>query len=317
MTRLVRTLSIAACLSALAVAAQAQATRTFVSGVGNDVDPCSRTAPCRTFAGALIKTQRGGEISVLDPGGYGTVNITKSITISGDGTLGSTLFSGTSGIIVNITDAADTFKRVVIRNVSFQGGASTVPPNGQPTGVNAIRFLAGNQLQVQNVNINGCTTRGIDVAMGAGAAGIVYVQDTTISNCPTGIRATATSGFAEVILDNVKIEGYTNGVELAANGRLIARNSLFGGTGLNQNGVLVNASTAQASLDRCTIAFNNVAGVNVAVSGGVARVGSSAFYSNSTGITNVVGGVTQSDGRNYFGGNTANGAFTGPAMVVQ
>ena len=57
--------------------AQAQATRTFVSGVGNDADPCSRTAPCRTFAGALIKTAINGEIDALDPGGYGTVNITK------------------------------------------------------------------------------------------------------------------------------------------------------------------------------------------------------------------------------------------------
>src|SRR3954463_9054095 len=75
-------------------------TRTWVSGVGNDANPCSRTAPCKTFAGALSKTAAGGEISVLDPGGFGTVTITKAITINGEGTLGSVLVSGTNGIVV-------------------------------------------------------------------------------------------------------------------------------------------------------------------------------------------------------------------------
>src|ERR1043165_2011829 len=68
----------------------AQATRTWVSGVGDDVNPCSRTAPCKTFAGAISKTATNGEISVLDPGGFGTINITKSITIDGQGMIGST-----------------------------------------------------------------------------------------------------------------------------------------------------------------------------------------------------------------------------------
>src|SRR3990170_4978414 len=85
----------------LAAPAQAQATRTWVSGVGDDVNPCSRTAPCKTFAGAISKTATGGEISVLDPGGYGAVTMTKAITINGDGTLASILASATNGIIVN------------------------------------------------------------------------------------------------------------------------------------------------------------------------------------------------------------------------
>src|SRR5438128_2291662 len=82
--------------------AHAQATRTWVSGVGDDVNPCSRTAPCKTFAGAISKTAAGGEISVLDPGGFGAVTIIKSITINGDGTLAGLLVgAGTAGIIVN------------------------------------------------------------------------------------------------------------------------------------------------------------------------------------------------------------------------
>src|SRR6266513_6517543 len=83
--------------------AQAQATRTWVSGVGDDANPCSRTAPCKTFAGAISKTAAGGEISVLDPGGFGAVTITKSITIDGTGMLGSILAAGTTGINVNMT----------------------------------------------------------------------------------------------------------------------------------------------------------------------------------------------------------------------
>src|SRR6059036_1925940 len=70
-----------------ATAAQAQATRTWVSGVGDDVNPCSRTAPCKTFAGAISKTAVNGEINCLDPGGFGAVTISKGLTI--DGTTGS------------------------------------------------------------------------------------------------------------------------------------------------------------------------------------------------------------------------------------
>src|SRR5215210_4845025 len=88
---------------AFATAAQAQATRTWVSGVGDDVNPCSRTAPCKTFAGAISKTADKGEIDALDPGGFGTITITKSMTI--DGTtgqgFGSILAAGTNVVIVN------------------------------------------------------------------------------------------------------------------------------------------------------------------------------------------------------------------------
>src|SRR5436853_5978566 len=88
-------------LLACSTLAQAQATRTWVSGVGDDANPCSRTAPCKTFAGAISKTAAGGEISVLDPGGFGAVTITKSITINGDGTLGGLLASTVSVIVIN------------------------------------------------------------------------------------------------------------------------------------------------------------------------------------------------------------------------
>src|ERR1051326_4731011 len=80
--------------------ANAQATRTWVSGVGDDANPCSRTAPCKTFAGAISKTAAAGEISVLDPGGFGAVTITKAITLNGDGTLAGILSALTNSIVV-------------------------------------------------------------------------------------------------------------------------------------------------------------------------------------------------------------------------
>src|SRR5262249_58062915 len=100
-SRLLRFLGamLACCL--LALPAHAQASRTWVSGVGSDANPCSRTAPCQTFAGAISKTAVGGEINCLDPGGFGAVTITKSITISCEGVTAGVLVSGTNGIVVS------------------------------------------------------------------------------------------------------------------------------------------------------------------------------------------------------------------------
>src|SRR5438105_182520 len=97
-------------------AAQAQASRTWVSGLGNDANPCSRTAPCKTFAGAISKTAAGGEIDALDPGGFGAVTITKSITIDGGGgQVASVLVAGTNAIVV----AAGATDKVILRNLRF------------------------------------------------------------------------------------------------------------------------------------------------------------------------------------------------------
>src|ERR1700737_4709600 len=101
--------------------ANAQATRTWVSGVGDDANPCSRTAPCKTFAGAISKTAACGEIDVLDPGGFGALTLTKSITLDGTGALGSILASGFNGITINV--ASTDF--VTIRGLSINGVGSS------------------------------------------------------------------------------------------------------------------------------------------------------------------------------------------------
>ena len=114
---------------------QAQATRTWVSGVGDDVNPCSRTAPCKTFAGAISKTATNGEINCLDPAGYGAVTVTKSITIDCEDTQGSILSAGTTGVIINMA-AGDAKKAFRLRGVSI---------NGAGTGTFGIRVLTNLQ----------------------------------------------------------------------------------------------------------------------------------------------------------------------------
>ena len=121
---------------------QAQATRTWVSGVGDDANPCSRTAPCKTFAGAISKTAAGGEIDALDPGGYGTVTITKSILI--DGThgagFGSILSSGVNGVNVN-DSATGTPNTIVVRlhSLSINGAGTTLGGIARRQGVFALQ----------------------------------------------------------------------------------------------------------------------------------------------------------------------------------
>ena len=133
--------------------AQAQSTRTWVSGVGDDANPCSRTAPCKTFAGAISKTAAGGEISVLDPGGFGTVTITKSISIVASGVEGSVLASGTNGIVIN----AGPTDVVSIYGVKIEGGT---------TGLSGIRILQAGSVYVSNTVIRGFNAApgyGIDI----------------------------------------------------------------------------------------------------------------------------------------------------------
>jgi hypothetical protein len=111
LTRRYLLLVFSAILLSVAPAAHAQATRTWVSGVGDDLNPCSRTAPCKTFAGAISKTATNGEINCLDPGGYGSVTITRSLTIDCTGTLGSVFAPMLNGVIINVS-AQDARKAV-------------------------------------------------------------------------------------------------------------------------------------------------------------------------------------------------------------
>ena len=280
-----------------APALQAQATRTWVSGVGDDVNPCSRTAPCKTFAGAISKTAAGGEISVLDPGGFGAVTITKSITINGDGTLAGILSSLVNGIIIN----AGVNDVIVLRNLSI---------NGVGNGINGIRYLAGKSVLVENCTISGFTTRGIDMSLTT--TGKLTVRDTSITRGGTGVFATTTAGLANVSLENVHLTGLTNGVDGGANSRITVSNSVISANA--SNGVLTSQGTSRINVEGSQISFNDVAGINASISGSIIRISNNEIYNNNAGIAIGAGAVVESAGNNRNQGNVStvnpNGTIT-------
>ena len=194
---------------------QAQATRTWVSGVGDDVNPCSRTAPCKTFAGAISKTAKGGEISVLDPGGFGAVTITKSITIDGTGTLAAILGSSTNGIVINITDSADVAKTVRIRGLSINGGGS---------GLQGVKVIAASKVVIENTVIDGFTD-GIGVA--AVGAAQVFIKSAVIrNNSAAGISVTSAGN--QVAISDVVVIFNGTGLATAAGGTIVSfRNNII------------------------------------------------------------------------------------------
>lgn len=223
------------CMSAGSMIAMAQATRTWVSGVGDDANPCSRTAPCKTLAGAISKTATGGEINILDPGGFGAVTITKSITIDGGGIIGSILSSATNGIIVNAPNGL-----VTVRNFSINGAGTTL-------GINGIRVIAVKRLAVENCILTNFSANGIDVNTTTGAD--VAISNVTIHNANIGISiaggggSTGTAGFT--VIDGCHIQGILNSGINIGGGTATVGNSVISGCAI---GVVVKTgSTAQLS----------------------------------------------------------------------
>jgi Right handed beta helix region len=162
------------------VPAQAQATRTWVSGVGDDANPCSRTAPCKTFAGAISKTAVGGEINVLDPGGFGALTITKSIQIRSEFE-GGVLVSGTNGIVVSV-GAAD---KVLLEGLDFEGLG---------TGLNGVTMIGTGKLFIRKCSIRNFTMAGVNVAGTANAR--VFVEGSVITGNSVGVNLKGIGGVA-------------------------------------------------------------------------------------------------------------------------
>jgi len=302
---------------ALTSVANAQATRTFVSGVGNDADPCSRTAPCRTFAGAIIKTFINGEIDVLDPGGYGTVNITKSITI--DGTtgsgFGSILASGTTGVIINIAagNVNDPHRSVRLRNLSINGtGASGAI--GTRTGIDGVRFISGSALFIENTIISDFSQEGVEVAGPVGEANAmnVVMDNVEIRNCNTsGVRVAHSNAGGQIVakLNNVRVYTCATGVLGANRSRVGITDGVFTHitTGLNQTGTDNIMNVEHAFVSYATNGVQSSAGNTI-------RLSNSVITQNSTGL-NANGGTLHSLSGNSVFGNTLDGIFnSGPTL---
>jgi hypothetical protein len=252
---------------AFASLAHAQATRTWVSGVGDDVNPCSRTAPCKTFAGAISKTMAGGEISVLDPGGFGAVTITKAITLNGEGTLGSILVSGVNGIVVQ----AGPNDVVRIIHLKIFGTSQATTP-----GINGINFIAGKQVVVEDSKIYDFNTSCIN-ANGAGLQ--VTVLNSTLSNCVLGL--VAQNGAHAVIKNSSITNNTTAGIQAGPGTGVVDADS--NDISYNSTGAQGNGANSFVNLSENLISFNSVLGVN-ANGGGVSNYADCAVP--SSGFTN-------------------------------
>jgi len=294
-----------------AVMAQAQATRTWVSGVGDDVNPCSRTAPCKTFSGAISKTAKDGEINAMDPGGFGTLTITKSITVDGTGTNASVLSAlAPSAFTVNITDAADVRKAVTIRNLTINGAAS---------GTSGIRVLAALNVAIENVTIGNLTTHGVDINVSAATR--VSLNNVTVRNAlGSGVRVIGATGATPAVsIDNSSFTGCGTGVLGDNNARVSIKNSVASNNvnaGFDSNAVTAGQGAEvnlynSASYNHFGSASAKGISAGGAAGGGILRIASSAVHTNQIGWNVGVNGTIVSYGNNYMDGNNSNvGALT-------
>jgi hypothetical protein len=299
-----------AAAAGLAGSAWGQATRTWVSGVGDDVNPCSRTAPCKTFAGAISKTAACGEINAIDPGGYGAVTITKPITIDGRGTQASILASGTNGVIVNITAPpvsgcpVGAPLAVTLRNLSINGAGS---------GINGIRFIDGDELHVENVTIAGFRAGGALQGNGidfnpANPAGLFVTNASFTDNLNLGVLVRPQAGATTVaVLKNVLLNQNGTGMFVSDNGFAAVTESVASGNAAH--GFQVSSTGAPPSklhLDRTVVAGNGVFGVRTDGAGAVIRLSNSTIVQNGTGLS-IGGGTIASFLNNTIAGNLPGG----------
>ena len=301
-----------------AAPAHAQATRTWVSGVGDDVNPCSRTAPCKTFAGAISKTAAGGEISVLDPGGFGAVTITKSISIVNDSSgEAGILASSTNGVVVN----AGVNDVVILRGLVIDGAPPTSP------GLNGIRFLAGRALHVEKClikNFVAAAPNGNGINFRPSAASELYVTDSYISTAgQNGLLVQPTgAGSANVLVSRSQLlnnggaglrgdgTGSTGGITVSVSDSAAAGNVGGGFTAFSQA-----AASTKLMLNRVVSSGNGI-GLNANGSAAILRIGSSVVSGNLTGVSIASGATLSSYNNNQVEDNVAVGSVM-PTIVLR
>ena len=286
----------------LPAVASAQATRTWVSGVGDDANPCSRTAPCKTFAGAISKTAAGGEIDALDSGGFGAVTITKAITIDGGSEIAGVLASGTNGVTVS----AGPTDVVILRRLDINGGAT-------PLGSRGVNFIAGKTLIIEDSKISRFSDRGINAGLSTPGTLIVHNTD-VVGNPGNGIvvGSNAATHIIKVSLSNVRVSG--NGIMgfYAGMGcHASIRDSTIFGNG--NAGVGSTQTSAQVQIDHTDIS-NNTIGIKSTL--GVVWIADTVITGNVTAGLQSTGGSILSYGNNRINGNPGgDGAPTGIAAL--
>jgi hypothetical protein len=253
-------------VAGLAIApAHAQATRTWISGVGDDANPCSRTAPCKTFAGAISKTSTGGEIDALDPGGFGALTITKSITLDGGGgQVASILVSGTNGI--NISAAGGV---IILRNLRFDGISS---------GLIGVSISSAAKVVIENCDIFGFTTNGVAATPSTGTL-YLKIQDTTINNSNGAVLIKPTGGaVVNASIEHAHLDGNVGGLRIDGTG------------GGSSNVAVTDTSQSLNTANGMNVLSGGSGNVNVDVMRGIIaeNAGSGVVSNNSSGGTSTV-----------------------------
>jgi hypothetical protein len=288
---------LSAAVALLGSAPTSAAQRTFVSaGSGSDANPCTRALPCRQFAPAITATDPGGEIVVLDSGGYGTVTIAKSVGLVAPVGVHAavTAFSGNA-----ITVAATTSDVVILRGLYLTG-------LGAAAGIN---FSTGKTLHVENCVVSGFASSGV---VGSASGADVYVKDTiSRNNGNDGFRFSAPPGSPlRASLDAIRAEeNSVSGVGAYSNSIVTVTRSVAAGSGNS----FYAGDTGQINVESCTAAFSTI---GVYTTAGTARVANSMITGNGTGVF-VGGGAIHSFGNNRLNGNTTNGTFSSPTIALQ
>jgi hypothetical protein len=316
-----RTGTVIACAMTMlyAAPAAAQATRTWVSGVGDDVNPCSRTAPCKTFAGAISKTAAGGEINCLDPGGFGAVTITKSITIDCHHTLGGALAGG-NGITVNMPLATDV---AYLRGLDIFG---VNPPS------NGVRFINNGTLHIVDSRIRRFNAAGsFGISFQPGGASRLYVSNTEIATNGNaagsggGVLIQPTGGGSALVeISDVKVQNNDGvGMKVDTTGNtsptgivVSIRDSQFSGSPVGISAIAPAGSPAvQVMVAQSMIDFNSSFGLAASGTGSATiRVSGSNITGNGTAVLSSGGGTVRSYGDNLTDGNNAASTFSGGVL---
>jgi hypothetical protein len=270
--------------------AQAQNPRTWVSGIGDDSSVnCARTAPCKTFPTAMLKTADGGEINCADSGSFGSININKSLTIDCQELHGSILAAGTYGVTINALNIT-----VNLRNLNLIGVG---------TGTIGINILNGARINVENVTIEGFTQQGVFDARG-GFGGMLTLKNTTVrNNIGAGVKAFS-PGQSGTVLENVHLVSNGYGVH-AGNGNNVILNRSVVST--NTTAGIQSDAGSQIVVDS-TVISHNTTGISPQ---GSVRLTNSDIMFNGTGIS----GVSTSYGNNRIFGNISAGTAPGVGAV--
>lgn len=287
--------------------------RTWVSGVGDDASPGQRTSPCKTFAGAISRTDAFGEINVLDPGGYGAVTITKSVTIDGGKGSGwaSILAPGLTGVTINAQNGV-----VILRNLSINGGS---------TGVVGVRILNADAVFIEDCIIfNFRGTTGTDPGTGIRDArtngGLLFVSRTTVAqNSQNGISISPVSGSlrGSATLDQVQVYANgNNGLFVGPVGLVTVNNSVFTNNVNSAIAVQESGGTTEVNIKGCSLNQNG-SGITANVGAATVRLGDTSIINNGTGITTAGGAVVASFGNNQITGNGSGNAPTAGSGIAR